>query len=112
MSNIFRLKADASFVESLFTVVWTEGAQNGKEITCSFPLTAWNHLFMGLVVAILALEVKPMVQFVRWRIALHQKVKLENLSKLPGLQTINDIETIIMIFIPFIASAMARALVY
>lgn len=64
---------------------------------------------MGLFAAVLALEVWPMSTFIGWRIrqARHQRL---DLSRVGGLQRVNDAEVVLIVAIPFVASAMARGL--
>jgi putative membrane protein len=62
---------------------------------------------MGLFVVLLALEVFPMMTFIRWRIARSGGAAFAN----PPLQTLvllNDAEVAIVALIPFVASLMAR----
>lgn len=70
-----------------------------------------NHWFfakMGLFAMIFILEVWPMVTFVRWRISGKQSVTESDHGKIRKFLVINHIETLLVILIPFFASAMAR----
>jgi putative membrane protein len=81
----------------------------GLEKTSGFYLR--NGFFwvkMGLFALILALEIRPMITFMRWRAARsrgHAPVPQANLSVLSAL---NDTETVIVVLIPFVAALMAR----
>jgi len=76
---------------------------------------AWylaNPLFlhkMILFVAILVLEIWPMVTFIRWRIA-RARGGVPDLLRVPALARINAVQIALLILIPFVAAAMARGL--
>src|SRR5215813_6524421 len=65
---------------------------------------------MVLFVSILLLEILPMVTFIRWRIARRAGQPLPQIDRLSALVRINDLETTLVVVIPFIAAAMARGL--
>lgn len=70
-----------------------------------------NHTFwlkMTLLLIIILLEIKPMVTFIRWRIAVKCGQALPAFESLTGLKLINNIQFIVAILIPFAASFMAR----
>ena len=67
----------------------------------------WVKMF--LFGAIFALEVLPMVTFVRWRIALRNG-SAPDTTTIATLVRINDAETVLVMAIPFAAAAMARGL--
>jgi putative membrane protein len=72
-----------------------------------------NHLFWGkmaLLIAILVMELRPAIFLIRWRMAVAKNKEFKNLASLPALIRINNIEILLMILIPFTASAMARGL--
>ena len=63
---------------------------------------------MGLFVVVLALEILPMITFIRWRVARSRgsvPVAKANLARLVAL---NDAEVAIVVLIPFAAALMAR----
>ncbi|HEX9294999.1 MAG TPA: DUF2214 family protein [Polyangiaceae bacterium] len=64
---------------------------------------------MGLFLLILALEIVPMVALVRWRIAL-RKGQAPDTRRAAGFARISDVETALVVAIPFVAAAMARGL--
>jgi len=64
---------------------------------------------MGLFAAVFALEVTPMVAFIRWRIAL-RKGQVPDTSRAATFARITDAETALVIAIPFVAAAMVRGL--
>jgi putative membrane protein len=72
----------------------------------------YNGLFwtkMGLFVLILALEIAPMVTFIRWRVALGHGGPIDT-TRLGTLLRINDVQTGLVILIPFVAAGMTRGL--
>jgi len=62
---------------------------------------------MGLFVLILVLELWPMITFIRWRIKQAKQQPIE-LSVVPRLKVINDLEVGLTVAMPFFASMMAR----
>lgn len=70
-----------------------------------------SHLFwlkMALFIALLLLELTPMITFIKWRTSKKTVVSVVDLPRLAKFKTINDIETILVFLIPFVASALAR----
>ena len=64
---------------------------------------------MGLVGLVLVLEIVPMLTFINWRKELRKGSLLDTRSA-PRLVRFNDAETLLVLLIPFAASAMARGL--
>ena len=64
---------------------------------------------MSLFVTVVALEIWPMLTFIRWRIA-RRAGRLPQMDRLSGLVRVNDLETALVVVIPFVAAAMARGL--
>ena len=64
---------------------------------------------MGLFALVFALEIAPMVAFIRWRIALGKGEKPDT-SRAGTFRRLNDIETALVVAIPFVAAAMSRGL--
>lgn len=70
-----------------------------------------NGLFwvkMGLFGLIFALEIAPMVTFIRWRVAQKQQGPLKAFDRLARLVFLNDLELGLLLTMPFVAAAMAR----
>ncbi len=65
---------------------------------------------MALFLCTVALEIWPMMTFIRWRIAQRKGQPLPQLDRLPGLVLVDDLETVLVLVIPFVAAAMARGL--
>ena len=63
---------------------------------------------MGLFLLIFALEIQPMVTFVRWRVARDRVGDLVASTPLDRLIALNDTEAILVLLIPFAAALMAR----
>ena len=65
---------------------------------------------MTLFVSVVALEMWPMATFVRWRRARREGTPLPGFDGLRALIVIDDVETALVVVIPFVAAAMARGL--
>lgn len=65
---------------------------------------------MALFVSVVALEIWPMLTFIRWRIARKNGTPLPKLDRLGALVRVGDLETALVVLIPFVAAAMARGL--
>jgi len=78
----------------------------------SLDFYLYNGFFwtkMGLFGLVFALEIVPMVTFIRWRVALARGNAPDTRAALL-LARINDAETALVVLIPFVAAAMARGL--
>jgi putative membrane protein len=81
----------------------------GLEKTSGFYLR--NGFFwvkMGLFALILALEIRPMITFMRWRAARRRGLAPVPQANLSVLIALNDAETAIVVLILFVAALMAR----
>jgi putative membrane protein len=65
---------------------------------------------MALFVSVVALEIWPMLTFIRWRIARKNGTPLPRLDRVGALVRVGDLETALVVLIPFVAAAMARGL--
>ena len=65
---------------------------------------------MTLFAAVFALEIWPMVTFIRWRSAGRHGRPLPKFDRLSRLVLVDDLETGLVVVIPFLAAAMARGL--
>ena len=63
---------------------------------------------MGLFVAILVLEIFPMITFIRWRIARARGSVPIAGAPFGVLVRLNDVEVALVVVIPFVASLMGR----
>jgi len=71
-----------------------------------------SHLFyvkMGLFLAIVALEIRPMLTLMRWRQARRRGSRVDT-SRAPALFQVNHIQLGLAVVMVFVASAMARGL--
>jgi putative membrane protein len=71
-----------------------------------------SHLFyvkMGLFLAIVALEIRPMLTLMRWRRARRRGSRVDT-SQAPALFQVNHIQLGLAVVMVFVASAMARGL--
>lgn len=65
---------------------------------------------MGLFVLLFAIELFPMITFIRWRILLGRGERVDT-SRAGLFARINDLEILLVLAILFVASMMARAIV-
>jgi putative membrane protein len=63
---------------------------------------------MAMFVTILLLELRPMITFIRWRIAKSSGKPLAGIDNVGGLILLNDLEVALLALMPFVAAAMAR----
>jgi putative membrane protein len=63
---------------------------------------------MGLFLLVFLLELGPMVTFIRWRVAEKRQAPLASFDRLPRLVSVNDIQLVLLLVMPFVAAAMAR----
>jgi putative membrane protein len=82
------------------------GLEKGSEFYLRSPLF-W--IKMALFLAILVLEVRPMVTFIRWRIQLGRGLPVDTAGT-RGLYTVNHIELALVVVMVFVASMMARGI--
>jgi putative membrane protein len=64
---------------------------------------------MGLFLAIVALEIRPMLTLMRWRQARRRGTRVDT-SAAPALFQVNHIQLGLAVVMVFVASAMARGL--
>ena len=65
---------------------------------------------MTLFASVFALEIWPMLTFIRWRKARRGGGPLPGFDRLSRLILVDDLETALVVLIPFAAAAMARGL--
>jgi len=63
---------------------------------------------MALFVLVLALEILPMVTFIRWRVAMSRGSAPTVGARFATLIVLNDAEVVLIVIIPFAAALMAR----
>jgi putative membrane protein len=80
----------------------------GLEKGADFYLGSWLFwLKMALFALILALEIRPMITFIRWRIAL-RRGQTPDVSGARGLYLVNHVEMALVVLMVFVAAFMAR----
>jgi putative membrane protein len=67
------------------------------------------HVKMGFFAVLFALEIWPMITFIKWRVALQKKQPIDT-APLKTFRIINTIEVIGVILMVFTAAAMARGI--
>ena len=82
------------------------GLEKGSAFYLNSPLF-W--LKMGLLVAILLLEIWPMLTFMAWR-RIRARGESPDTSRVATLYTVNQIQVVLVILMVFVASGMARGL--
>lgn len=80
------------------------GLEKGTEFYLRSPLF-WTK--MTLFLAVILLEIRPMVTFIRWRVQLGRGQSVDT-SPARALYTLNHIELAIVVVMVFVASLMAR----
>ena len=69
-----------------------------------------NHLFwakMGLLALVLALEIRPMIQLIRWRVDLARGATVDS-SAAPALARVSAVQALLVLLMVLAATAMAR----
>jgi putative membrane protein len=69
-----------------------------------------NHLFwtkMGLLAIVLALEVRPMIQLIRWRVDIARGATVDT-APAPALARISAVQAVLVLLMVLAATAMAR----
>jgi putative membrane protein len=80
----------------------------GLEKGTAFYLGSWLFLAkMGLFLVIVALEIRPMVTFIRWR-AIMRGGGTPDTSAAPALFIVNHVQLALVVVMVFVASFMAR----
>jgi putative membrane protein len=80
----------------------------GLEKGTAFYLGSWLFLAkMGLFLVIVALEIRPMVTFIRWR-AIVRGGGMPDTSAVPALFIVNHVQLALVVVMVFVASFMAR----
>jgi putative membrane protein len=80
------------------------GLEKGSQFYLSSPLF-WVK--MALLLLIVALEVWPMVTFIRWRIA-RGRGQTPDTTRAGALSAINRVQVVLVVVMVFVASLMAR----
>lgn len=109
LSRLFR--ADAAWgIAALFWLgTGLVRAFAGLEKSPGFYLrNGFFWLKMALFLAVLGLELFPMLTFIRWRAARASGAPAVAADRLGVLVRLNDLEVALIVAIPFIASLMAR----
>jgi putative membrane protein len=94
----------------LWIVTGLGRAFGGVEKSSDFYLdNGFFWLKMGLFLAVFLLELTPMTTFILWRVA-RRKGASPDVRRSASLVRVNDVETALVVVIPFVAAAMARGL--
>lgn len=80
------------------------GLEKGSDFYLRSPLF-WTK--MALLVLVLLLEIRPMLTFIRWRVALGRGQSLDT-SGARALYTMNHVQLALVVTMVFVASLMAR----
>ena len=80
----------------------------GLEKGTAFYLASWLFwLKLALFAAVIALEIRPMVTFIRWRVTIGHG-SLPDTSAARALYRLNHVELALVVVIVFVAAFMAR----
>ena len=110
LPNVFLADGFWGLAAFLWATSGLARAFGGLEKSPGFYL--FNGFFwvkMGLFATVLALEIYPMVTLMRWRYAVKRGTPVDT-SRARLLIRLNDLETALVVLIPFVAAAMARRL--
>lgn len=110
LPNVFLADSFWGLAAFLWATSGLARAFSGLEKSPGFYL--FNGFFwvkMGLFATVLALEIYPMVTLMRWRYAVKRGTPVDT-SRAGLLIRLNDLETALVVLIPFVAAAMARGL--
>jgi putative membrane protein len=76
--------------------------------TIFYMRNGFFHLKMTLFLLVFALEILPMVTFIKWRAAARRGAVPVAATPLGRLVRINDVEVALVLLLPFVAALMAR----
>jgi putative membrane protein len=108
--RLFAADAAWGVAAALWVVTGLLRAFGGFEKGSAYYLQ--SHLFyikMGLFLAVVALEIRPMLTLMRWRQARRRGSRVDT-SQAPALFQVNHIQLGLAVVMVFVASAMARGL--
>ena len=81
----------------------------GLEKPTAFYLSnGFFYVKMALFLAVFALEIAPMVTFIKWRVARGRGATPWTTAPVGRLVRLNDVEVVLVVLIPFAAALMAR----
>ena len=109
LARLFRADNVWGLAALLWIATGLVRAFGGLERSSAFYLrNGFFFVKMGLFVALLALEIFPMITFIRWRIARARGGAPTADAPINALVRLNDFEVALVILIPFVASLMGR----
>ncbi len=109
LARLFRADSIWGLSALLWIATGLLRAFGGLEKSSAFYLrNGFFYLKMGLFVAVFALEIFPMITFIRWRSARARGSPPISGASLGVLVRLNDVEVALVVLIPFVASLMAR----
>jgi putative membrane protein len=109
LARLFRADNFWGLAALLWIATGLVRAFGGLEKSSTFYLRNGFFLVkMGLFVAVLGLEIFPMITFIRWRIARARGNKPTADAPYSVLVRLNDLEVALVVLIPFAASLMSR----
>src|SRR5262249_37732435 len=109
LARLFRADSVWGLAALLWIATGLLRAFGGLEKSSTFYLrNGFFFVKMGLFVAVLALEIFPMITFIKWRIARARGSNPTADAPLTVLVRLNDLEIALVVLIPFAASLMSR----
>ena len=122
LRDLRRAPADAAPLRELFAADALWGAAAGlwivtgllrafaglEKATAFYVRNGFFYVKLGLFAAVFALEIAPMLTFIRWRQARARGAAPWTAAPLARLVRTNDAELVLVLLIPFAAALMAR----
>ena len=111
LSRLFRADSAWGLAALLWIATGLVRVFGGLEKSPAFYLrNGFFFVKMGLFLVVLALEIFPMITFIRWRIARARGTPFTADAPLGVLVRLNDLEVALVALIPFVASLMGRGI--
>jgi putative membrane protein len=108
LGRVFAADSVWGIAAALWLVTGLLRAFAGLEKGTAFYLASWLFwLKLALFAAVIALEIRPMVTFIRWRAAVGRG-SLPDTSAARALYRLNHVELALVVVIVFVAAFMAR----
>ena len=109
LTPLFRADSLWGLAAALWLVTGVLRAFAGLEKATAFYINnGFFYVKMALFLAVFALELTPMVTFIKWRAARGRGATPWADAPVGRLVRLNDIEVVLVVLIPFAASLMAR----
>jgi putative membrane protein len=108
LTSLFRADALWGIAAALWLATGLLRVFAGEKAAVFYGRNGFFLVKLVLFAAILALEIRPMVTFIRWRMAIRRGGFQVAAAQLHPLIRLNDLEIAALVLIPLAASLMAR----